>query len=334
MKKKLKKRNKVVSSRFTIMIIPNCSKKMIKLSFPRWMTHLLVSTFFILSVSLCSSILYSIYQRNHITYYSDIVKQQNIEISNLMKKNDNYLSELTMLENKTKNIITQLESLNNFKNMIYEKVNKSTNNSSQINSNEIEYYEYSSGSSSNNILSYQGGGENQDFSKLAQNLNKTVDSSNYKVNDEYKELQDLDQYVEDIIPYLEAYPSILPTKGKLTSKMGWRRNPFYPSRDEFHTGIDIAVDIGTDILATGNGTVIFSNYNQGYGYLVIIDHGFGIKTYYAHNSSLLVEEGDYVNRGDIIAKSGSTGNSTGPHLHYEIRLNDKPQNPLEYIINN
>ncbi|NLJ87384.1 MAG: M23 family metallopeptidase [Epulopiscium sp.] len=334
MKSKIKKRNNNISNRFTIMIVPNSSKKVIKLSFSRLTSNLLVSFFFILCLSLCGSICFSLYQQKKITYYANKVEEQQNEISMLMEKNENYLAELTSLQDKTKEVMNQLDALSNFRNMIYEKVNKSTNNTMQTNLNEIEYYEYSSTQASNKIITYQGGGESYDFDEIAKNLNRTVDSSKNIVDIEYKKLQDLDSFIEEITPYLEAYPSILPTKGKLTSTMGWRRNPFNSSRGEFHSGIDIAVNVGTDVVATGNGTVIFSAYKRGYGYLVIIDHGFGIHTYYAHNSSLLVEEGDIVNRGDIIAKSGSTGYSTGPHVHYEIRLNNVPQDPLTYIIKN
>jgi murein DD-endopeptidase MepM/ murein hydrolase activator NlpD len=331
--KRNKKRKHLLSNRFTIMIVPNSSKKVIKLSLPHWMSNILVSFFFILILALCSSIGYLFYQQSQIAHYTNIIEEQKAEIAALMKKNENYLAELTSLQDKTEEVINQLETLNHFKKMIYEKVNKSTNNTMQESLSKIEYYEYSPYESSGGMISYQGGGETFDFDEIAKNLKETVDLSKYKVDTEFKELKDLDQFIEEITPYLEAYPSILPAKGRITSEMGWRRNPFSSSRSEFHAGIDIAADIGTDVVATGNGTVIYAAYKNGYGYLVIIDHGFGIHTYYAHNSSLLVEEGDNVKRGDIIAKSGSTGYSTGPHVHYEIRLNNVPQDPLEYIIN-
>jgi len=167
---------------------------------------------------------------------------------------------------------------------------------------------------------------------MAHELNSIVDSSNTQIKNEFKSLKDLNKKIDALIPYLEAYPSIFPVQGRVTSEMGWRKNPFNRRADEFHSGIDFAADIGTDVIATGKGIVTFSGYNKGYGYLVTIDHGFGIETRYAHNSSLLVTEGEWVNRGDIIAKSGNTGNSTGPHVHYEVLLHNEPQNPRDFVI--
>lgn len=98
-----------------------------------------------------------------------------------------------------------------------------------------------------------------------------------------------------------------------------------------HTGIDIAVPIGTAVRASAPGSVSFAGWSVGYGRLVIIDHGNSVRTYYAHNSKLLVEEGEWVNANDLIAMSGNTGRSTGPHLHFEIRLANEPVNPLRYL---
>lgn len=116
-----------------------------------------------------------------------------------------------------------------------------------------------------------------------------------------------------------------PTSGTLTSEFGERWN-------REHCGIDIGASVGTMIYASDNGTVTYSQYNDGgYGYLVKIDHANGYETYYAHCSELLVDEGDVVAKGDPIAKVGNTGRSTGPHLHFEVRKNNEPQNPLKYI---
>ena len=99
-----------------------------------------------------------------------------------------------------------------------------------------------------------------------------------------------------------------------------------------HYGLDIAVPTGTPIRAAAAGRVTFAGRRGGYGYLVIIDHGKGVETRYAHNSKLLVSAGDRVERGQIIARSGNTGNSTGPHLHFEIRYRAKAVDPYKYLI--
>lgn len=115
-----------------------------------------------------------------------------------------------------------------------------------------------------------------------------------------------------------------PASGSISSKFGSR----WGSK---HTGLDIAVGTGTSVKAAAAGEVIFSGWKGNYGNLIIIDHGNGYKTYYAHNSKLLAKVGQSVDKGTIISLSGSTGNSTGPHLHFEIRQNDEPVNPLSFL---
>ncbi len=102
-------------------------------------------------------------------------------------------------------------------------------------------------------------------------------------------------------------------------------------RDHAHGGLDLAVGYGTPIMAVADGTVKTAGYNGGYGNLVVIEHGNGVETYYGHCSSLLVKEGTQVKAGDTIARVGSTGNSTGNHLHFEIRINGVAVNPQKYI---
>lgn len=117
----------------------------------------------------------------------------------------------------------------------------------------------------------------------------------------------------------------IPASGSLSSRFGsrWGRS---------HTGIDLAANVGTDVYAADNGTVIYSQYNDGgYGYLIQIDHGNGIITYYGHCSELLVPAGTVVAKGDLIAKVGNTGRSTGAHLHFEVRVNGSPTDPLAYL---
>jgi murein DD-endopeptidase MepM/ murein hydrolase activator NlpD len=126
------------------------------------------------------------------------------------------------------------------------------------------------------------------------------------------------------------YPSIWPVKGTITSKFGYRGNPIGGGTG-FHEGVDIAVDYGTPIRATASGTVTIAGWTGGYGNLVEIDHGGGFVTRYGHNSMLLVVQGQTVKTGDIIALAGSTGNSTGPHCHYEVRVNGTPTDPMLFL---
>ncbi|WP_350343662.1 peptidoglycan DD-metalloendopeptidase family protein [Proteinivorax tanatarense] len=124
-------------------------------------------------------------------------------------------------------------------------------------------------------------------------------------------------------------PSIRPTTGRVSSPFGYRNHPFTGAR-QFHSGVDIANSTGTPIKATANGTVVRASYNGGYGNMIIIDHGYGYTTYYAHLSEIEVRTGQKVTKGETIGQMGSTGQSTGPHLHYEVRVRGNPVNPTDY----
>ncbi len=132
---------------------------------------------------------------------------------------------------------------------------------------------------------------------------------------------------------MENIPAIQPVMNKdltrVASGYGMRIDPVYHVR-KFHQGMDFSAPIGTEIYATGNAKVKFSGWKQGYGNTVILDHGFGYETLYAHLYKSLVRKGQKVRRSDIIALVGNTGKSTGPHLHYEVRLNGKPVDPRNY----
>ncbi|MEN6370963.1 MAG: peptidoglycan DD-metalloendopeptidase family protein [Armatimonadota bacterium] len=120
---------------------------------------------------------------------------------------------------------------------------------------------------------------------------------------------------------------MLPVSGRFTSRFGYRIHPVTGNRS-LHTGVDIACPSGSQIKAAADGEVIMAGWMGAYGYAVVIDHGGGVSTLYGHNSRLLVHTGQHVKRGTIIARSGSTGWSTGPHCHFEKRINGKPVNPL------
>lgn len=147
-------------------------------------------------------------------------------------------------------------------------------------------------------------------------------------------LNSLSQTAEDLdkhLAYLEARPSIWPAFGRVTSGFGWRRNPFGGPDREFHDGLDIAAPYGTPIRATGKGQVTFSGWKNAYGKVIIIDHGYGLQTLYGHNSKNVSAVGDTVEKGQIIARIGSTGRSTGPHVHYSVIFRGSMVNPRTYL---
>ena len=133
---------------------------------------------------------------------------------------------------------------------------------------------------------------------------------------------------------LNNTPSILPAKGWISSHFGYRNETIFTDHEPyFHRGMDIAGEEGSPVFASANGKVAWTGYDEhGYGNLVVIDHGYGLKTYYAHLSKIQTQAGKSIQKGEVIAHLGSTGRSTGPHLHYEVRIFGVPVNPDNYIL--
>jgi len=142
--------------------------------------------------------------------------------------------------------------------------------------------------------------------------------------------QMLIEYFEDRRSLYESTPSLWPVKGWVTSPFGSRISPL-TDKMKFHEGIDISAQIGTPVVAPADGEVVKAGFETGYGNMVEISHGYGLKTVFGHNSQLNVTLGQHVKRGDIISYVGDTGDSTGPHLHYEVRVNNLPVNPVRYL---
>lgn len=140
------------------------------------------------------------------------------------------------------------------------------------------------------------------------------------------------KFLESQKKLLASTPSIWPTKGWLSSRFGHRISPFTEEK-EFHKGIDISARMNAPIIAPADGVVFGVDFDHGFGKTLVIKHGYGVATIYAHLNKIIVKRGQYVKRGEKIAQVGTTGRSTGPHLHYEVRLNGVPVNPLRYILN-
>lgn len=132
------------------------------------------------------------------------------------------------------------------------------------------------------------------------------------------------------VPASNSGKMIWPITGPITSEFGWRTHPIFGGQ-RFHSGLDIGGDYGMEIHAAQTGVVSHAGWIDGYGNTVMIEHGGGIVTLYGHNESLAVNVGQIVNQGDVIAYCGSTGNSTGPHCHFEVRVNGEPVSPMDYL---
>lgn len=168
---------------------------------------------------------------------------------------------------------------------------------------------------------------NESPAALAQKLDKI----SAEATRQEQSLQELQAYFQDQKSLLASVPSVWPVRGWVTSDFGSRLDP-YTSERVMHAGLDIAGPHGKEVLAPSDGTVVFAGLEGGYGNVLVIDHGYGFKTRYGHLASIRVKAGEKVKRGQSIALLGNTGRSTGPHLHYEVRVNGIAENPRKYIL--
>jgi murein DD-endopeptidase MepM/ murein hydrolase activator NlpD len=184
------------------------------------------------------------------------------------------------------------------------------------------------------------GGQAEEFyeSFLDQELSKNVAGAghNSMASLLYRQLRRVDpsemETGKDIGDYEEkgGTPPHWPLKAEISSGFGWRKDPVH-GQTRFHDGIDLAAKEGTPVRASLPGRVILSDYQEGYGNLVVLDHGHGFTTLYAHNRDNLVKEGDWVDKGSPLGKVGSTGRSTGPHLHFEVRRHGRHLDPRSFL---
>ena len=175
-----------------------------------------------------------------------------------------------------------------------------------------------------------------DNSDLIIGTAKKIDELSKAIFVQSKSFDAIENLAKNKIEMLASIPAILPVSLKeahqVSSSYGYRMHPIYKTM-KFHAGMDFTGAIGTPIYATGNGLVVESQFDKGYGRHVIIDHGFSYKTMYAHMEKIVVKKGQTVKRGDVIGYLGNTGLSTGPHLHYEVRKNEKPVDPINFYFN-
>ncbi|MBT5375290.1 MAG: M23 family metallopeptidase [Nitrospinaceae bacterium] len=183
------------------------------------------------------------------------------------------------------------------------------------------------GLSSNSFTTAMGRGA----STMVDRLSNGLDHLSKQAKIESISFQELDNFFKNQKSLLSSTPSIWPTRGWVTSNFGFRKSPFTGLREK-HEGWDIAARNGSPVRATADGVVVVEGREYGYGNLVEVDHGYGLVTRYGHNSKHLVKVGDRIKRGQVVSLVGSTGRSTGSHLHYEVLLHGVPVNPKNYIL--
>lgn len=179
--------------------------------------------------------------------------------------------------------------------------------------------------------------KNMDNAELIINTSKKVDELSKAMYIQSKSYDEIEALAKNKFEMLASIPAILPVSlnnktTRFSSSFGYRIHPIYKTV-KLHAGMDFSGAVGTPIYATGNGKVVYAEIRQGYGKCVLIDHGFNYETLYAHMSNYNVKAGQKVKRGDIIGYMGNTGMSTGPHIHYEVKKNGHPVDPINYYFN-
>ena len=172
----------------------------------------------------------------------------------------------------------------------------------------------------------------QDYQELVRDMHVEINEIDHASHNQQRSFSNIFSKLEGKRNLLAATPSIRPLKGWVSSRFGHRESPF-TGRREFHRGLDIATHAGSPIIAPADGLVTFAGRKGLMGNMVTIEHGFGMVTRYGHVQKLLKKKGTRVKRGETIALVGNTGRSTGPHLHYEVRLNGVAVNPVNYFFN-
>ncbi|NLP18215.1 MAG: M23 family metallopeptidase [Firmicutes bacterium] len=309
---------------FTFMLIPHSEGAVRRLRIP-WVL-IQVCTCLLAGVLICACYFYRDYGR---------VKSHLPELYQLRETNNRQKGEIETLADQAADLEERLSELDELELQVQELLQAT----SQQSPGEVALVA-SRGSGEDgtimglrrksSLLARGGGGAGKEQGALIPLVAESLDNVEMQVDTYRENLEEMLTALEKRQDYLEAKPSIWPARGRITSRYGYRKSPFGSTR-EFHQGLDIAAPRGTPVLATGAGVVTYAQWRSGYGNTVIIDHGYGFRTFYGHNSSLKVKVGQRVSKGEVIAHMGSTGRSTGSHVHYEVHVNGKPQNPANYL---
>ncbi|MCA9771220.1 MAG: M23 family metallopeptidase [Myxococcales bacterium] len=259
----------------------------------------------------------------HYLYEYDSLKARSSELSSLRERNQTQQIEIQSFAQRIASIEEELARIRGFNSKLRALANLQMPNVSDVDRLGV-------------------GGPVADRANLAQLLDEDVQSQirrmhfdledvDFELRIQRESIDELKEFLADKASLLASTPSIWPVRGWLSSGFGPRKGAF-SRRREFHRGLDIAARTGTAVHAPADGIVVKAGPSFGYGRLIIIDHGYNTKTRFGHLSKILVAPGDRVKRGDEIGLVGSTGRSTGPHLHYEVRLGDKAVDPLKFIL--
>lgn len=301
---------------YTFMVVPNNTGTTRSLNIPYFAVLIF---FFLLGVNIYFLVRYP-------TRIHKIVglQRQIDQLSDIINRQDRDLRQIDPSLKKTQEIEEQINKNNKLAAEIqelYTEILRKTKGNKPVSRGltyrPVQLPQYKLSSADNDLTKLQILNENLDF------LEKEIIKSDNNLQSLIRDLQSYDLE-------LNHTPTIWPVYGKITSGFGRRFHPITRKWSR-HTGVDLSARMHTRVRVTADGVVEYAGYNGGYGWCVIVNHGYGYKTLYAHNSKLLVKRGQKVRKGEIITYSGSSGQSTGPHLHYEVWRNGSRVNPVNYL---
>ncbi|MBM4235073.1 MAG: hypothetical protein FJ152_01195 [Firmicutes bacterium] len=302
---------------FTIMIIPHSEESTYSARLPLFAVQLAVSLLVLIVAGLCLLVF------SYIRVLADAR-----EVYALREMNRAQQEEINALAAETQRMVEQVRVIDDLVIFVTEKLDLDVEEIlNEVNGDSGEGFGYYRGGSDEPDLfagSLYGGGSEADgvLGRASQNI--IILQS---LVPERSETLDL---VSEYVVQADAKPSIWPARGRISSGFGMRKIP-YTSGYQFHTGVDIIGAYGSAIWASADGKVIFTGYRGSYGHTVVIDHGYGYETLYAHLSGFIVDDGDLVERGQTVGYMGASGRTTGTHLHYEVLFKGSPVNPSNYL---
>ncbi|TZE83595.1 M23 family metallopeptidase [Calorimonas adulescens] len=283
---------------FTIILIPHSTGKPLSIRIPLYVIWATL-------VTVLSIIIYSLFLTNSYIEVNNKKESLSAQVINLEKEKRQKESEISTYEIEINQISEYLKNLKALEAEVQQKVGLEQSTPSRNNLDRIRLLESQDGVSNDDIID--------------------------EIKGIIEEYQNLLKDIEEREKYLRNVPNLYPVNGKASSGYGNRINPITRSW-EFHSGLDICADYGSTVKAACDGVVSFTGIKSGYGQTVIIKNSYGFTTLYGHNSRLLVKEGQKVKKGDPIAKVGSSGLSTGPHVHFEVYKNGVRVDPLKYLM--
>ena len=298
--------------KINIVILPEGAKRVKQLKVPK-ILFLLLFPFLI-----CAGLLLAWIVKDYHSVKADIPR-----VAFLQKENSRHQEQIASLTEKILIIQKKLTQLNEFDKKLRTMVNLEPTRTNP-------HFVGMGGSDPANSSSRVAAEKLNE--KIVRSMHKSLDEIDGEISVQMLERTELLSFLNKQKTLLASTPSIRPTNGWISSEFGYRLSPFTGER-EFHKGLDICNKKGSPVIAPADGIASSIETDAGYGKMLVINHGYGLITRYAHLDKFLVKKGQAVKRGQDIALVGNTGRTTGPHLHYEVHLNGVPVNPLRYIVN-